>query len=179
MIYEIGESYFVRPLEEADLLGSYPTWFQDQEVCRYNSHGKFCHPIEYYRDYVAASAQERRIVWAVCHKQDGHVGNVSLQDISAVNRTAEFAILLGDKRHWGQGLGLLAGRVLLHHGFSKIDLYRIYCSTASTNIGMRKLAEKLGMTHEGTRRGHIFLEGARVDVVDFGIQRDEFTSDPS
>lgn len=174
MIYELSESYFVRPLEEADVLGAYPTWFQDQDVCRYNSHGKFFHPLEYYREYVAATAQERRIVWAVCHRQDGHVGNVSLQDIATINRTAEFAIILGDKRHWGKGLGCLAGRALLEHGFRIIDLHRVYCSTAATNIGMRKLALRLGMIEEGTRRQHLLLDGSRVDVVEYGILRDEY-----
>lgn len=174
MIYSLNEAYFVRPLEEGDVHGSYPRWFQDQEVCRYNSHGKFFQPEDYFRDYVAACAQERRIVWAVCHREDGHVGNVSLQDIATIDHTAEFAILLGDRRHWGKGLGFLAGRALFTHGFDKLDLARIHCSTAATNLGMRKLALRLGMTLEGTRRQHLFLEGSRVDVVEYGVLREEF-----
>lgn len=176
MIYRLNDSYFVRPLAEADVNGSYPRWFEDQEVCRYNSHGKFFKPDEYYREYVAESLAESRLVWAICHDVDGHVGNISLQLISRIDRTADFGIILGDRRHWGKGLGLLAGRALLAHGFYKLNLERIYCSTAATNAAMRKLAVALGMTHEGTRRQQAFLEGARVDVVEYGILRGEFIS---
>jgi ribosomal-protein-alanine N-acetyltransferase len=41
MIYELSDNYSVRPFDETDLDGAYPSWFEDQDVCRYNSHGKF------------------------------------------------------------------------------------------------------------------------------------------
>jgi len=174
MIYELSKDYFVRSLTEADLDGAYPGWFEDQEVCRYNSHGKFFKTRSYFKGYVDALNRDDRVVWAICHVDDGHIGNISLQDISTINRTAEFAILLGDKRHWGKGVGLLAGRRLLDHGFNKLNLERIYCGTAATNDGMKKLAKVMGMILEGTRRQHFFLEGCRVDMLEYGILRAEF-----
>lgn len=179
MIYQLDQHYHVRPLAAADLDGPYPQWFEDQEVCRYNSHGKFFKSREYFAAYVAALDGEDRIVWAICHAQDGHIGNISLQQISLVNRTAELAIVLGDKRHWGHGVGLLAGRALLRHGFDKLNLERIYCGTAATNEGMKRLALALGMKLEGMRRSHIFLEGARVDVAEYGILREEHHGRPA
>ena len=174
MIYVLNEQYFVRPLAAEDVQGAYPTWFEDQDVCRYNAHGKFFKARSYFLDYANDQNREDRVVWAVCHRADGHIGNVSLQEISFINRTAEFAILLGDRRHHGKGVGLLVGRKLLEHGFDKLNLERIYCGTAATNAGMRKLALALGMTLEGTRREHLFLEGARVDMVEYGVLRGEF-----
>jgi [ribosomal protein S5]-alanine N-acetyltransferase len=175
MIYQLNAQYFVRPLDEMDLNGPYPSWFEDQEVCRFNSHGKFFKTKASFREYVGALDREDRVVWAVCHVDDGHIGNISLQGMSFINRTAEFAILMGDKRRWRRGVALLAGRALLQHGFDKLNLERIYCGTAATNEGMKKLAAGLGMTLEGTRRKHLFLEGIRVDVLEYGILRDEST----
>lgn len=174
MIYKFSEDYFVRPLCESDLDGSWPSWFEDQEVCQYNSHGKFFKSRASFKDYLNELNREDRVVWAICHIDDGHVGNISLQQISLINRTAEFAIILGDKRHWGKGLGRLVGRKLLEHGFNKLNLERIYCGTAATNEGMKKLASTLGMVLEGTRRQHFFLEGVRVDMMEYGILRAEF-----
>lgn len=174
MIYQLNEVYFVRPLEETDIDGPYTSWFEDQEVCRYNSHGKFFKTRAYFHEYVKNTNLEDRVVWAICHTKDGHIGNIALQAISFINRTAEFAILLGDKHHWGKGVGLLAGRKLLEHGFQKLNLERIYCGTAATNKGMNKLAKALGMIQEGTRRSHLFLEGERVDIYEYGILRSEF-----
>ncbi len=178
MIYELSKEYIVRPLTESDLDRSYPGWFEDQEVCRYNSHGKFFKTQAYFREYLNDLNREDRVVWAVCHVGGDHIGNVSLQEISLINRTAEFAILLGDKRHWGKGVGLLAGRKLLEHGFNKLNLERIYCGTAATNEAMKRLALALGMVLEGTRRRHLFLEGSRVDVLEYGILQPEFETTP-
>jgi RimJ/RimL family protein N-acetyltransferase len=111
------------------------------------------------------------IVWAICHIQDGHIGNVALQNISPINQNAEFAIILGDRRHWCKGVGLLAGKAIFEHGFKKLNLRRTYCGVAATNTGMRKLALKLGMNEEGIRRQHLFLDGKWVDSVEYGILR--------
>jgi len=68
----------------------------------------------------------------------------------------------------------LADRTILQHGFNKLNLERIFCATAATNEGMKKLASAMGMTLEGTRRRHLFLEGSRVDMLEYGILREEF-----
>src|SRR5687768_10061073 len=159
MIYALNADYFVRALQKSDLAGPYLSWFEDQEVCKYNSHGKFAKTVDYFESFFDSLNTEERVVWAVCHVRDGHIGNISLQGISVINRNAEFAILMGDKRHWGKGVAYDAGSRLLYHGFCKLNLERIYCGTAATNVGMKKLAERLGMTLEGTRRSHLYLEG--------------------
>jgi RimJ/RimL family protein N-acetyltransferase len=174
VIYRLSDEYFLRDLLAADLDGPYPGWFEDQEVCRFNSHGKFFPSRADLLSYVEGCRGGDRVVMAIVHEADGHVGNVSLQSISNIDRTAEFAILLGDKRHWQRGLGELAARALLAHGFDKLNLERIHCGTSANNVGMQGLARRLGMREEGRRRSALFLEGERVDVLEYGILRDEF-----
>ncbi|WP_419902617.1 GNAT family N-acetyltransferase [Kiloniella sp.] len=174
MIYQLPNDYYVRALRESDLGNAYPAWFEDQKATRYNSHGKFPKTQNWFQEFYEGLNREDRVVWAVCHKADGHIGNVSLQGLSFVNRNAEFAILIGDRRHWGKSLGLDVGRTLFRHGFLKLNLTRIYCGTAENNFGMKKLAQKLGMQEEGRRRKHLFLDGEWVDMLEFGVLRDEF-----
>ena len=173
MIYILNEEYFVRALNEGDLEGPYPTWFEDQEVCQFNSHGKFFKNKEWFRQYIVSLNQDDKVVWAVCHQKDGHIGNVSLQSLSFINRNAEFAIIIGDKRHFGKGVGKLAGIQLLKHGFLKLNLERIYCGVADTNTAMKTLAKSLGMVEEGRRRKHLYFDGNWVDVVEYGLLRQE------
>jgi RimJ/RimL family protein N-acetyltransferase len=174
MIYKLTNNYYVRGLKESDLSGEYPSWFEDQEINQYNSHGTFPKTESWFRSYYESINNENHIIWAICHQDDGHIGNVSLQSINNINRNAEFAILVGNKSHWGKSIGTEAGFILLNHGFSKLNLERIYCGTSSTNKGMNKLAEKLGMQKEGLRRKHLFLEGKWVDMIEYGILKDEF-----
>lgn len=175
MIYALNEEYYVRALQESDLAGAYPSWFEDQEVCRYNSHGKFVRTADYFRSFLASLNGEDQVAWAICHTADGHIGNISLQGLSFINRNAEFAVLMGDRRHWRKGVALVAGRALLQHGFFKLNLERIYCGTAATNIGMQKLADGLGMVQEGCRRNHLYLDGEWVDMLEYGILKSEFS----
>ncbi|MCE5181779.1 MAG: GNAT family N-acetyltransferase [Anaerolineaceae bacterium] len=177
MITELTTDYYVRPLDENDLDGPYPAWFNDLGVCRYNSHAKFFKTRAFFANYVNQLNTEDRVVWAICHSTDGHIGNVSLQDICLINRTAEFAILIGDQRHWGKGIGLAAGKKIVHHAFFRLNIERIYCGTASINEGMKRLARAMGMTLEGTRRQHFYLEGSRVDLLEYGMLRNEISLD--
>jgi ribosomal-protein-alanine N-acetyltransferase len=177
MIKELNKFYYVRGLSEADIEGPYPCWFEDPDVCAFNSHSRFVRSKEYFRKFIRGLDDCRMIVWAICHIQDGHIGNVALQNISSVNQNAEFAIILGDRRHWCKGVGFLAGRAILEHGFKKLNLRRIYCGAAATNTGMRKLALKLGMSEEGIRREHLFLDGKWVDSVEYGILRPSLKSE--
>lgn len=174
MIYKLPDGYFVRALYASDLAGPYPHWFEDQEVCKFNSHGKLAKNTDWFKSYYESANRDDRVIWAICHRDDGHIGNISLQDMSCVNRNAEFAILIGDRRHWGKSVGHNAGLALLRHGFMKMNLERIYCGTAASNIGMQRLARGLGMVEEGCRRKHLFLEGQYVDVLEYGILRSEF-----
>lgn len=174
MIYDIADGYFVRALKMEDLDGPYPSWFEDQEVCKYNRHGKFPKNRKYFVDYILSLNREDSVVWAICHNRDGHIGNIALEGISLLNRSADFVIIMGEREHWGKGVGRSAGHALLAHSFDKLNLYRIGCGTAAGNVGMRQLALSLGMQQEGIRRKALFLDGDWQDVIEFGVLRDEY-----
>jgi RimJ/RimL family protein N-acetyltransferase len=98
-----------------------------------------------------------------------HIGNVSLQSLSWINRSAEFAIIMGEKEYWGQGYGEEALRFVLEHGFKKLGLNRIWTGTGSSNVGMQKLAERVGMILEGRSRQGKFNDGKFLDIYHYGI----------
>ena len=164
-----GARVRLRPLTAADVDGPYLEWFNDAEVCRHNAH----HVYPYTRDEAltwVAALRGRRDALVLAIELDGrHVGNVSLQGIDPVGRSAELAIVLGDRDVWGQGIGLEAAELLVGHGFSALNLRRIACGTVAANAGMRRLAERLGMTQEGVRREAVWSDGAYHDIVEYGL----------
>ena len=179
-IYETDRLGF-RGLRHSDLDGPYAHWLNDQEVCRHLRHGGFPITNEKLKAYIdMLQITEANLVWAIVEKdRSTHVGNVALQDIDQVRRSADLAIILGDKNCWGLGYSEEAARVLLSHGFQKIGLHRVSCGTSKPNAGMRKLAERLGMKQEGVRRDAMFEEGQFVDMIEFGILKKEFDSEIS
>ncbi|HDY88977.1 MAG TPA: GNAT family N-acetyltransferase [bacterium] len=189
-IYET-ERLYVRPLTKEDVLSEhYREWFFDQEVTRYNSHGLFPYTKQQMEEFISRIESGSEIIWAVIIKKKKiseifdpaspcipvyeHIGNITLQRIDDINRTAEFACVFGAKEYWGQGYGTESARLLFDHGFNKLNLNRIWTGTAISNIGMKKIAEKLGMKEEGVFRDAVFLEGEYVDVIEYGLLRSEW-----
>ena len=173
MIYQLSEEYYVRTLRDGDIDGPYPKWFEDQDVSRYNSHGKFFKTEDVFRNFIKSSNSESRIVWAICHKNDGHIGNISLDKISFINRNADYVVIIGNKAHWKKGVAFIASQIIIRHGFNKLNLKRIWCSTAGLNLPMQALAKKLGMIQEGRRRSQFYFEGKWDDMVEYGLLKEE------
>jgi len=112
----------------------------------------------------------------VLREDDRHVGNIALQEINWVNRSAEFAILIGDRTAWGNGYGRDAARLLLDHGFNALNLHRVHCGTFEDNETMQRLALYLGMREEGRRREAAFKDGRYVDILEFGVLGNEYAA---
>jgi len=187
-IYET-DRLFVSPFLEEDLNDeTYNSWFYDQEVTKYNSHGLFPYTKKQKESFMNEIDSKERIVWKVMLSQkitefDTHkiasiwIGNISLQSFNWINRSAEFAIVLGDKNYWGKGYGTEALRLLIDHGFNKLHLNRIWTGTASINVGMNKIATNLGMDAEGQFREAVYLDGDYEDVTVYGILKEEWKND--
>lgn len=172
-----GELVALRPLVESDADGPYPGWLNDAEVCRYNRHHVYPYTREQAREWIRSIPARDELVLAITLRSDqSHVGNVSLQGIDRVARSADLAILLGERNAWGKGIGLESSRLVVTHGFGAMNLHRISCATTEDNVAMRRIAEKLGMQEEGTRRQAAFNEGRHVDVIEYGLLADDYRS---
>ena len=180
IIYET-DKFILTPFLDVDLKKSdYRKWFHDQEVTKHNSHGLF--PYTKKEESVWRNKIENNeiIVWAIMAKimpiapiSIKHIGNISLQSINWINRSAEFAIVIGEKAFWCGGYGTNSLKILIDHGFEKLNLNRIWSGTAETNERMIKVFMNLGMTHEGIFREAVFLNGEYVNVQCWSILKGE------
>ncbi|MFA6270196.1 MAG: GNAT family protein [Candidatus Paceibacterota bacterium] len=172
----VGKSINLRPLTRADLDGNYINWFNDAEVCLYNSHHVYPYGQEQAAQYISAIQNNKNdLVLAISDKKnDKHIGNVSLQKIDLVSRNAEYAIILGEKEYWGKGIAKEASLLILKHGFEQLNLHRIYCGTSENNKAMQKLASALGMKEEGRRKEVLYKDGKYADIIEYGLLRKNF-----
>jgi ribosomal-protein-alanine N-acetyltransferase len=173
-----GKKIYLRALEVNDLNASYLAWLNDREVNAHNSHAIFPAGIrDLQRYYDALATDKEKVILAIIDKQTNlHIGNLSLQNINWVYRSAEFAILLGDKSFWKKGIATEAAGLMVDYAFRRLNLHRVYCATSSENKGMQGLAGKLKMQKEGVRRDDIYKEGSYHDIIEYGVLRDEFYS---
>ena len=154
----------------------YRDWFNDAEVCRYNSHHRFPMTCQKLYDYVESCNRDiSSMVFAVELKSSGtHIGNISLQQIDLINRQAEIAFIFGKKEMWGKGYAFKAAKMLINHAFLELGLNRIYFGTADNNIPMQKLGEKLSFQCVGRFRQALFKHGEYRDILEFDLLKCEW-----
>lgn len=168
-----GDHIYLRPLQQSDADGNYPSWLNDKEVCRYNSHGDTLYTKDMALSYIKSVQNNPTCrVFAICENQsDKHIGNIALQNISTKNQSAEFAILMGEKSFWGRGFSKEAAELLFSYGFDTLNLHRIYCGTSEANSAMQHLALSLGMEFEGRRKEAMHKNGKFFDILEYGLIR--------
>ena len=171
-----GENIYLRPLQTEDAQGPYLQWFNDEEVSAGTSHHDFPFTIKDASAYIERAQKfDDELILAIALKSDDrHIGNITLKRINYISRTAELAIVIGDKSCWGKGYSKEAARLLLDHAFFTLNLNRIYCGTFETNIPMQKLAEYVGMRIEGRRRQAAFKNNRFLDLIEYGVLREEY-----
>src|SRR5262245_48920234 len=172
-----GEVCYLRPLERTDAEGNWRHWFSDPEVTRFMFRGVFPLSLETqttFYEHVASSQQDDLVLAVVARDGDVHVGNVGLHRIDWVNRSAEFGIVLGERDQWGRGIGSEATRLIVEHGFARLNLNRIWLGVFADHEAAIKIYERLGFMIEGRLRAAILRDGSAHDQLIMGLLAEEF-----
>lgn len=102
------------------------------------------------------------------------IGITVLKDINLINRSAEFAIYLGDKEYKGKGLSKEATLATLTFGFHKLGLNRIHLKVLEENEIAIKLYHSTGFLNEGVLRKSVFKNNQYKSEIMMSILKDEF-----
>lgn len=166
-----GETIYLEGLTLKHVSERYAQWLNDKKVCRENRHGRVHNTIEMTRAYVeSVDAAENIAAFAIMTKKENkHIGNIRLGDISWENGSGEVSILIGDKDYWGKGVATEAYRLVIRYGFDSLGLHRLYSGMTARNKAMMKVCEKAGMEQEGISKEAFFKDGTYTDLIHYGI----------
>jgi RimJ/RimL family protein N-acetyltransferase len=113
------------------------------------------------------------VVYAITLKKSGElIGCISLA-IMVEHNQAELGYWVGVP-YWNQGYCTEAGKAILEYGFDTRELNRIHACYISRNPASGRVMEKLGMSHEGTRRQHVMKWGVYEDLELKGMLRSDW-----
>jgi ribosomal-protein-alanine N-acetyltransferase len=73
--------------------------------------------------------------------------------------------------YWRRGYATEAARSVLDYAFAEEGLNRVYAFHFTNNPASGRVLQKIGMTHEGTRRGHTLKWGEYLDSEAYAILR--------
>lgn len=162
----------LKPLDEKTVKDSI-LWFRNKSVTQFTSHGIFPEAEDDAIAYYDKIKRHEVLVYGIFDINADHVGNVSLSNFDWINRSAEIAGVLIPKSS-KKGFMTKAMNEMLTHAFCKMNLHRVWCGTPEVNLGMKRVAIKIGMKVEGLIREAFFYKNNYVDIVRYSILQDEF-----
>jgi ribosomal-protein-alanine N-acetyltransferase len=110
----------------------------------------------------------------VAAEPDGaFLGSVTLHSLSWPNRRGELGFWVVPE-HRREGIAASALELAIGWALDSLDLLRIEMTTTPENPAVPGLARRLGFTHEGTLRARNIERGQRVDILHFGLLREEW-----
>jgi RimJ/RimL family protein N-acetyltransferase len=104
---------------------------------------------------------------------DGRLmGDADLRHVDATTRTAEFAIMVGERSIQGRGYGTRFALMLHALAFEALGLERIYVTIIPANAGSLRLFEKLGYRRDGSPAARAYID--EPDDVTMSLGRNDF-----
>lgn len=107
-------------------------------------------------------------------EEDTYIGNMSINSINWVNRTASTGAVIGNKEFWGKGHGTEAKMLLLQYAFQTLNIRRMESSVIAYNKRSRAYMAKCGYQQEGIRRRAFYKDGGYHDEILYGLFQNEW-----
>lgn len=142
-------------------------WLTDPDVVRYSEQRHEKHSLSSQLRYVLSFRGQSRI-WAIMLVENGlHIGNLTAS-YDEYNRVYDVGIMIGEKKHWGKGLGKEAWAAACNWLFVEGGARKLEAGCMRDNTAMAKIIRSSGFREEGERHGHFLLNGSPVGALLFG-----------
>ncbi len=153
---------------------------RDPEVTRWFSWGPYSSEAEA-RSYLARLAPQRErgehLDLVVEHLDAGPIGITGLGELARRDRRAVIGTWLG-RAWWGTGANHEAKALMCHLAFTLLGLDRVGAYSNVEHVRSQRALERIGFRREGVLRRYHRHDGRALDVVIFGLLREDWESVP-
>lgn len=172
-----GSKVYLRALEPDDYKISIE-WRQDPQIWSMLVGRRYFVSEQIEKKWIEATYDNsKQVSLAICDSATNtYIGNISLKNIDFFNKSASFAILIGNKEYWNGGYGTQATLLLLNHAFMDLGLERVQSIILSDNIGSIKMHEKCGFIQEGILRKAVYKSGRHQNLTLMSVLKEDFKS---
>lgn len=169
----VGNKVYLSPINSDDYL-KYVEWLNDYDITKGINHYIDIISINGEKEYLEKLQNEKYNFAIVCMDNDELLGNISLMNVSNIDKTAELGIMIGNKKYHSCGYGSEAIILLLNYAFNHINLNNIMLKVYSFNTGAIKAYEKCGFKIFGIWKNSHYFEGEYVDEIFMNVLKDDF-----
>ena len=133
----IGERCYLSPISMEDV-PKYTNWLNDFEVVV--STTLYSRIVDVEAESAALAELKKGYNFAIRLNQTNElIGNIGLNDVDFLHRTAELGIIIGNKTYWKQGYGKEAIELLLDFTFNILNIKNVYLKVYEFNVPGIKL----------------------------------------
>ena len=172
-----GEKVVLKPIQST-YFRWFLYWFNSPGVIE---HFNFYLPItkDFKERWIKELTQEKKtffVIVAIDEKgqETEPMGTCGFYNFRCRDTVCNFGVIITDEVHWRKGYGLEATKLLVDYGFTVLNLQKIESGVLATNKPALRLHEKLGFVQEGVQREHICIDGGKIDLILFGLHREEW-----
>ncbi|TGE10606.1 N-acetyltransferase [Hymenobacter fodinae] len=97
-----------------------------------------------------------------------------ISGISRLNHSGEYFLFIGEKAHWGRGVGTEVTKQALALGFTELHLNRIMLTVSEPNVGGVNAYTKAGFQLEGRLREACLRNGQFHDKLIMSVLKAEW-----
>jgi RimJ/RimL family protein N-acetyltransferase len=169
-----GERIYLRPYEAEDAELVYRAVYEPEMRRLTGTQRLFSRSgVAGFLEKIAGDDSRADLVIAL-QENDQVTGEVVLNNIDFINRSANIRIGLFDPQYFSKGYGSEALLLMLGHGFNNLNLHRIELGVFDFNPRAIHVYEKLGFKREGVLRDYLFSDGAYHDQILMSILDHEY-----
>lgn len=152
----------LRPVTEGDATALVAT---DSETLRLTGSHRTFSLDELRAWYRTRADHDDRLDLSIVEAATGRwVGEVVLNDLDPTNRSCGFRILIASESDYDRHFGREATELVLAHAFDSVGLHRVELEVYQFNPRARRVYEKVGFVHEGTKRHALRWDEDWVDA---------------
>ena len=169
------ERLLLRPSREADI-PEIVRLLDDPAIAETTLNIPYPYNEENAREWLALQQQrwesDDEHTFVIIRKEDDQLlGAISIRP-NARHEKAEIGYWIG-KPYWGQGYATEATRAIIHYGFEKLGLNRIYALHLPKNPASGRVMQKAGMQFEGVLRQDVLKGDQFQDHALYAILRQD------
>jgi len=167
------EKYILRPLSPEDAGERYLQWLHDPDIVRTLDVDGASQTIDSLREYIACHDSVDRILFGIFTQEGLFIGTHSFRHYPK-HRMATVGVMIGDRHYWGKGVPLETRECLLRWAFDDLNCNKVEAGCYSINLPSIYNFQRQKWKNEGVRKAHRIVDGKFVDVLLFGMTRDDW-----
>lgn len=128
---------------------------------------------EQQRAHLNFEGDDNRIEYAILDEEKQFAGCIAVCGIDKKNGKFSYSIYI-TKETRGKGIATKALRLIVWYYFNEMRMNKMICCANEDNPESANVMRKIGCKVEGIMRANEFYHGKYIDVVMFGVTKDEF-----